>query len=86
MDSEVLRDLLDGHARVTVTGHPHDVIAELTRVGLGHSNILPAHRQGKPSQMSPIGAADPSWEEVVQAVERPMHRAFGGGEALVSFL
>ncbi|MEU8820938.1 DUF2283 domain-containing protein, partial [Actinoplanes sp. NPDC048796] len=32
---------------------------ELTRVGLGHSNILPARRHGKPSQMSPICAADP---------------------------
>ncbi|WP_433305517.1 transposase [Actinoplanes sp. CA-030573] len=38
---------------------PHDVVAELAGVGLGHSNILPARRHGKPSQMSPIGAADP---------------------------
>jgi hypothetical protein len=28
-------------------------------VGLEHSNILPVRRHGKPSQMSPIGAADP---------------------------
>ncbi|MER5700689.1 SGNH/GDSL hydrolase family protein, partial [Micromonospora sp. NPDC002296] len=32
---------------------------ELTGVGLGHSDILPARHQGKPSQMSPTGAADP---------------------------
>ncbi|MEV4281035.1 hypothetical protein, partial [Actinoplanes xinjiangensis] len=32
---------------------------ELSRVWLGHSNILPACLHGKPSQMSPIGAADP---------------------------
>ncbi|MEU7997843.1 hypothetical protein AB0B83_21250, partial [Micromonospora sp. NPDC049060] len=31
----------------------------LSGVGLGHSDILPARPQGKPSQMSPIGAADP---------------------------
>ncbi|MFI2278411.1 tyrosine-type recombinase/integrase, partial [Catenuloplanes sp. NPDC020197] len=31
----------------------------LTGVGLGHSNILPARRHGKPSQMSPIGASEP---------------------------
>ncbi|MFI6244481.1 winged helix-turn-helix domain-containing protein, partial [Micromonospora sp. NPDC050795] len=48
------------HTRITVTGHPDNIITELTRVRLGHSNILPARHQGKPSQMSPIGAADPN--------------------------
>ena len=59
VDPEVLGDLLNRHARFTVTSDPHDIVAELTGIGLGHSNILPARRHGKPSQMSPIGAADP---------------------------
>lgn len=46
--------------RLTGTGHSHDVIAKLSWVGLGRSDILPARHQGTPSQMSPIGAAAPS--------------------------
>jgi len=49
---EILGDLFDRHAGLTVTGDPHDIVAELLMVGLGHSNILPARRHGKPSQMS----------------------------------
>ncbi len=60
MNPEVLRDLLDRHTGIAVTGDPHDVIAELSGVGLGHSGILPTRPQGKPSQMSPAGAADPT--------------------------
>ena len=59
VDPEVVGDLLDRHAGLAVTGDPHDIVAELPGVGLGHSDILPAHHHGKPSQMSPIGAADP---------------------------
>ncbi|WP_170212833.1 hypothetical protein [Catellatospora citrea] len=46
MDTEVLGDLLDRHADVTGLHDPHDVVRELTGVGLGHSDILfpPAHR------------------------------------------
>ncbi|MGC4744779.1 hypothetical protein ACLQ28_03810 [Micromonospora sp. DT201] len=54
-----LGDLLDRHAWLAVTGHPHDVIAKLSWLGLGHNDILPARHQGAPSQMSPIGAAGP---------------------------
>ncbi|MFS8105082.1 hypothetical protein LFM09_49095 [Lentzea alba] len=48
MNPEILRDLLDRHTGLTVTGDPHNIVAELLRVGLGHSDILPAHHHGKP--------------------------------------
>ncbi|MBB5874641.1 hypothetical protein F4553_008075 [Allocatelliglobosispora scoriae] len=60
MHAEVIGDLLNRHAGITVLRDPHDIVTELTGVGLGHSDILPACPQGKPSRMSPIGAADPS--------------------------
>jgi hypothetical protein len=60
VNPEVLGDLLDRHTGLTVTSDPHDVIAELPRIGLGHGYILPARLHGKPSQMSPIRAADPA--------------------------
>ncbi|NGY61613.1 hypothetical protein G7043_22040, partial [Lentzea sp. NEAU-D13] len=44
-----------------ITSDPHDIVAKLLGVGLGHSDILPAHHHGKPTQMSPNGAADPLW-------------------------
>ncbi|WP_373290294.1 DUF6879 family protein, partial [Pilimelia terevasa] len=40
-------------------GDPHDVVTELSGVGLGHGGILPARLNGKPAQVSPVGAADP---------------------------
>src|SRR5436190_118126 len=49
-------------AASSFTSDPHDIVAELLRVGLGHSDILPAHHHGKPTQMSPIRAADPDSE------------------------
>ena len=44
---------------VKKSSDPHDIVAELSGIGLRHSNILPARHQGKPPQMSPTGAADP---------------------------
>ncbi|MBB5866629.1 tetratricopeptide (TPR) repeat protein [Allocatelliglobosispora scoriae] len=61
MHAEVIGDLLNRHAGITVLRDPHDIVTELTGVGLGHSDILPACPQGKPSRMSPIGAADPEY-------------------------
>src|ERR1051326_8442710 len=40
--TEVLGDLLDRHPRLTVAGNPNHIVTELARVGLGHSDILPA--------------------------------------------
>ncbi|BCJ74489.1 hypothetical protein CS0771_40330 [Catellatospora sp. IY07-71] len=59
MHAEVVGDLLDRHAGIAGLRDPHDVVTELSGVGLWHSDILPARPQGKPSLMSPIGAADP---------------------------
>ncbi|WP_172582590.1 hypothetical protein [Subtercola boreus] len=59
MDPEVLRNPLDRHTRLTVSRHAHNIITELSRIRLRHNNILPARPQGKPTQMSPIRAADP---------------------------
>ncbi len=47
MDPEVVRDLLDRHAGLAVPCDTDHVITELTRVRLGHSNILPAHPAGQ---------------------------------------
>lgn len=50
MDAEVFRDLLDRHSGLTAPRNAHDVVTELARVGLWHSNILP----GPPSRASQI--------------------------------
>ena len=50
MDTEVLRDLLDRHSGIAILSDANDVVTELTRVGLGHSNILP----GSPRRASQI--------------------------------
>jgi putative transposase len=42
VDTEVFRDLLDRHARLAASRDPHDVLTELSGIGLGHSDILPA--------------------------------------------
>jgi len=57
--AEVLGDLLDGHTGVTAAGDPHDVVTELSGIGLCRGGILPASLNGKPPQVSPVGAADP---------------------------
>jgi len=40
MDSEVGGHLLDRHTRTSVPRHPHDVLAELFRIRLGHSDVV----------------------------------------------
>lgn len=47
MNPEVFRDLLDVHAGLTVLSNAHNVVTELGRVGLGHSNILPGRPPGQ---------------------------------------
>src|SRR5690606_30638600 len=41
-DSEVSGDLLDGDAALTAASDRDDVFAELSRIGTGHDDILPA--------------------------------------------
>jgi hypothetical protein len=43
MNPEVLRDLLDRHTGLPVTGNTHHVVTELARIRLGHSDTLPGH-------------------------------------------
>ncbi|BEK85809.1 hypothetical protein NSK11_contig00178-0012 [Nocardia seriolae] len=42
MDSEIGGDLLQRHPGITVASYPDDIVTELTGIGLGHSDILPA--------------------------------------------
>ncbi len=46
MHAEIGCDLLDRHTVFTVAGHTNNVAAELTGVGPGHSDILPARPHG----------------------------------------
>ena len=41
-DAEVGRDLFDGDAALTTSGDRDDVLAELSGIGTGHDDILPA--------------------------------------------
>ena len=50
MDTEVPSDLVEGDTVLAGLGDPHDIVAELLGVGLGHSNILP----GRPRRASQI--------------------------------
>lgn len=45
--TEVFRDLLDRDSGLAVLSDAHDVVTEFTRVGLGHSNILPGPPRGQ---------------------------------------
>jgi hypothetical protein len=56
---DVLGDLGQRYTGTTVAGDPDDVFAELARVGLGRSNILPAWQPVKRSQMSQIRSSAP---------------------------
>ncbi|MFE6889262.1 DUF5710 domain-containing protein [Streptomyces sp. NPDC057694] len=49
MDPEVGGHLLDRYARAAVPRDPHDVLAELLRIRLGHSDILPTRPTGQAS-------------------------------------
>ncbi|WP_246124149.1 hypothetical protein [Nocardia bhagyanarayanae] len=53
MDPEIGRDLLQRDSLVPVAGDPHDVIAKLFRIRLGHCDILSDLPLGKPSRLSP---------------------------------
>jgi hypothetical protein len=39
-------DLLKGDVVITVTSDPNDIVTELSRIGLGHVDVLPAHPSG----------------------------------------
>ncbi|MBF6240311.1 XRE family transcriptional regulator [Nocardia otitidiscaviarum] len=64
MHPEIGGDLFEGHTVIAVTRDAHDIVAELTRVGLGHSDILPARPQASqischlPVQQSPQRQCD----------------------------
>jgi len=60
VNTEIFRDLLDGHTRLTIAGHAHDIVTELSGIRLRHNNILSGRPPGKPTQMSPNRAADPT--------------------------
>lgn len=60
MHPEIGGKLLQRRPGRAITGDPDDVLTELTRIGLGHSDILPTCPSGKPSRMSPIRAAGPN--------------------------
>lgn len=49
VDTEVSGHLLDRHTRTAIPRDPHDVLAELFRIGLGHSDILPTRPTGQAS-------------------------------------
>lgn len=59
MNPEVAGDLRQRHTRTTVPGDPHNVLTELSGIGLGHCNIFPACSTSKRSVMSQICAAAP---------------------------
>jgi hypothetical protein len=59
MHTEIGCGLLDPHTVVAAMSDPHYIVAELTGLRPGHIDILSAHPRGKPTQMSPMGAADP---------------------------
>lgn len=80
VNTEVIRDLFHRHSGLTVPCDAHDVITELARVGLGHSNILQAHPSGKPHQMSPTHAADPCALTAIARHARPLQPAASAAE------
>jgi ferredoxin len=47
MNTKIGGDLLDGHTIIAVTSNPHDIVAELTGLGPGHTDILSAHPSGQ---------------------------------------
>ncbi|WP_155553632.1 hypothetical protein [Streptomyces sp. E1N211] len=49
MDPEVGGYLLDRHARAAIPRDPYDILAELFRIRLGHSDILPTRPTGQAS-------------------------------------
>ncbi len=60
--------LLDRHARAAVPRDPHDVLAELFRIGLGHSDILPTCPAGQASS------------DVTRSCGRPLQYGYKGAE------
>ncbi|GGX24100.1 hypothetical protein GCM10010341_51640 [Streptomyces noursei] len=65
MDSEVGGHLPHRHTRSTVPRDAYDVLAELFRVRLGHSDILPTRPTGKPLWMPPDRASDPQLTKTI---------------------
>jgi hypothetical protein len=49
VDPEVGGYLLDRHARTAIPRDPYDILAELLRIRLGHSDILPTRPTGQAS-------------------------------------
>lgn len=60
VNAEVLRDLLDRDAGLTILRDAHDIVAELLRIGrVGMVASFQEHLPGTPSQMSPTRSANP---------------------------
>jgi hypothetical protein len=56
--------LLDRHPVLTVTGDPHDIVTELSGVGPGHSNILPARPSGQANSDVTCSCSRPSRQKL----------------------
>ncbi|MFJ3630896.1 hypothetical protein [Streptomyces sp. NPDC090112] len=81
MDSEVGGHLLDRHTWGAVSRDPHDVLAELFRIGLGHSDILPTCPTGQASSDVTRSCGRPSLDHYLEILlVKP--GAFAGASAL----
>jgi hypothetical protein len=61
VDTEIGGDLLDRHTVVAVASDPNDVVTQLSGIGPGHNDILPAHPSwASQLRCHPIRAADPN--------------------------
>ncbi|GAA2451316.1 hypothetical protein GCM10010388_45910 [Streptomyces mauvecolor] len=80
MDTEVGGHLLDRHARAAVPRDPHDVLAELFRIRLGHSDILPTRPTGQASSDVTRSCSRPKAGDAV------VERVDGGASSAVKAL
>ncbi|GAA2955053.1 hypothetical protein GCM10020227_22650 [Streptomyces flavovirens] len=59
MDAEIGGDLFQRDAGLAIARDPHDVLAELFRIRLGHCDILPGRLSASQVKVSSIRAAVP---------------------------
>lgn len=58
-DPEIRSDLPQRNSRLTTRGNRDNVLPELSGIGIGHDDILPAVPPGTTAQMSPNPASRP---------------------------
>ncbi|MGL5824684.1 MAG: hypothetical protein ACRCYU_07600 [Nocardioides sp.] len=80
MNTEVLSDLLDSDSRLTAPRDAHNILAELLRIRLGHSNILSGSPLGQarsavtnPCSRPHITAKTPTPDHAQQLINRVTH-------------